>query len=1347
MESSTDSSVRPPTAQAGVIIPSGAQVTVGGDLVGGSKVVGYSAEQVRVLLAQISSSYQPKPFDGQSPYIGLASFQEEDAHRFFGRERIVAELVAHVASSRFLVIAGPSGSGKSSVARAGLMHALKTGALPGSGDWCYETLMPGRHPLSELGRVVASLAGQSHAADEITAPGSADPTLLHRWAEIGLGDQPSRRAVLLIDQFEEAFTQATDEAERRAFFNLLTYAVGVPEGRVTVICTTRSDFIGSWSAYPDLNARLAAGILQVGPMQDDELVSAIARPALQVGLRLDPELVEQILADMRDAPGALPLMQFALHDLFQYEASRGGVIALTREGYLARGGLQKALARHADAEFARLSPDEQQIGRTVFAGLVEPRPGAADTRRTALFQELVPAGASSSQVEKVIEKLADARLITTAEVNRRETVSLAHEQLINAWPWLHRLVEENRERIALQNQIAEDAQEWEQHNREPSYLYIGARLATVREQLAGHKLTQSALTQEFVDASIAARIAEQKQAQQRTRRLIAAFASAALLFALLAALAFILQQRALQSEAQASIAQATAESRRVEAEAAQSTAEARRLEAEAARGTAEARRLEAGAAQATAEARRLEAETRQAEALAGRSEAQRQQNIAHARELAARSIAQLNVDPERGILLALESLGLAPTHEGTDGLHQALFNSLIRNTLRAHTGVVWHVEYRPDGRYMVSSSGDDTARVWDGATGQLLYTLVGHTDNVSSAFFSPNGKYILTVSDDATARLWDTATGALIHILRGHAGPVQSGTFSPDSLQILTAGSDHSVRVWDAVTGTLLKTLTGPTGELYVVRVSPDGRRIVAAGQDAVVYIWDRATYDLLSQLRGHTRPIRSAILSADGALVATASDDGTTRVWQFPSGALLATFDHGNSVFVSNLTFSPDGRSLLTVGSDSSPRVWDVPASPVSAPAAPRLILRGHTNWVWSGVYSRDGRYILTGSDDGTARIWDAASGQELAVLRGHEASINSASFSPDDQQIVTAGRDRTIRIWSMLPKRESLALVGHTGTVFASNYSPDGQWIVTSSYDKTVRVWSAADGNPGLILRLHAGTVWNAQFSPDSKRIVTASEDGTAQIWTPATGKTVPLRPRAGQLWTAVFSPSGSTVATGTEDGLIRLWHSDGERVPGTFDPDGGPVFSLAFSPEGASLASGTQDGLIHLWDVQTGASLRELTGHSDVVYGLSYSPDGATLVSASYDHTARVWDVATGRERLVLRGHTNWVSSATYSPDGKHILTAGRDNTVRLWDAATGAEELVLQTGPVSSAAFAPDGKHIAVAGADGVAEIYVIDEAELVALARTRVTRDLSCEERVQFLQEPSACPTPASQPTP
>jgi energy-coupling factor transporter ATP-binding protein EcfA2 len=355
----------------------------------GAIITGYSVEEVSRLVDQIRQNFTPRPFSGKSPYLGLETFQEGDAGRFFGRDRLVAEILERLSSSRCIALAGPSGSGKSSLVRAGLLPALKgkhprqTTPIPESPGWLYAALRPGRQPLEALGRAVSSLTGGLQPLEDLRTKGLAGGSLLADWLETALGDDPRRRVVLLVDQFEEIFTQLPSQAEplRAAFLDLLVQAASRPEGRTILMLTLRSDFIASCAAYPALNALLNAGFLQIGAMSARELAEAIARPAVEAGLIIEDELCRRIMNEMRDQPGGLPLMQFALHDLFTARQASGGLVRLTLDDYLARGGLGQALERYANQAFSQLNQKEQQLARWIFSGLVQPGRGAQDTAR------------------------------------------------------------------------------------------------------------------------------------------------------------------------------------------------------------------------------------------------------------------------------------------------------------------------------------------------------------------------------------------------------------------------------------------------------------------------------------------------------------------------------------------------------------------------------------------------------------------------------------------------------------------------------------------------------------------------------------------------------------------------------------------------------------------------------------------------------------------------------------------------------------------------------------------------------------------------------------------------------
>jgi hypothetical protein len=742
-----------------------AQVTVGGDLVGRDKIVqGYTADQVSSLITQISATFQPKPFDGRCPYLGLDAFSEDDADRFFGREALVNELVARVRDSRFVITAGPSGSGKSSVVRAGLIHALKHNALPDSDRWLYATLTPGRAPIEALALALSRLAKAPDAGDYVRQH-SAEFDALHQLLESQLGDDGRQRAVIFVDQFEEVFTQVPKDEDRLAFVNLLTHAATIEGGRVTVLFAMRSDFVSNCAMYPQLNALLNHQFLQVGAMQPDELVSAIARPALQVGLRIDPDLIAQIANEMRDEPpGALPLMQFALKDLFDAQLAKGGVIALTLNDYLARGGLRKSLERHADAAFAALTGDEQQLARAIFSGLIEIGRGTPDTRRIALLGEVIPSGVAADRVQAVVQKLTDARLITTDEQGDKDTLTIAHERLIEAWPWLHRLVNENRDAIALQNQIAEDANEWDDSRRDASYLYSGARLANAREQLAAHKIVLSGLAQAFVEASVEAEEAERRQEEARR-----------------------------QKELDDARVLAESEKQRAE-EQARSAARLRRSAVYliGALGIAVLLGIAAGmfGVQSNQTANANATLAAQNAAIAGTAQANadravRSERVARTRQLIAQSQTVFEAQPLLGVRLGLEALALAPVDD------VATQNAAARLVIdQAATGRSSKVDLNTttyestdaqSSSYFVSYQSSRPTGLWRVIDGQRLVTFTNPVDSVRFSL-GPDPRYLAIHYGSGISELRRTLDGTVVFTLPNQAEDINhpAPQFSPD---------------------------------------------------------------------------------------------------------------------------------------------------------------------------------------------------------------------------------------------------------------------------------------------------------------------------------------------------------------------------------------------------------------------------------------------------------------------------------------------------------------------------------------------------------------------------------------
>ena len=748
---------------------------VHGDKIGRDKIVyqGLSPAEAAELVVQLKRKEQPKVWDGRTiPYLGLQSFQERDARFFFGRESLVDELLERVKSARFIAIAGPSGSGKSSVARAGLFPALRAGRLDKSDGWLLAAMQPKGDPIGQLAAAIDRMAGKPGAGDYLREHGRSNPLALHEQIEPLLNDDPRQRCILLVDQFEETFTQSK-EADRAPFIALLTSAAEAADGRVTVILSLRADFVSHCARYPALRALMSQQFQLVGAMAPPDLAKAITRPALEVGAKIDPELVSRIIADMKGEPGTLPLMSFALRDLFVAEkGAKGEPLALTLPAYLERGGIERALERHANKVFAGFTDEEKALARGVFSKLIEVGQGRADTRRTAVFSELIPAGTEPETVEKVIRTLAEegVRLVTTDGDGEERTVTLAHEKLIDAWPWLRQLVDENREMIALQNQINDDAAAWDK-SKDAGYLYRGGRLIQVEERLEALSPVLTALSQAFIQASLEQRRKE-KEAEEAQRR------------------------RELEQ------ALALAEEQR------------QRAEAEQKRSALFRRALIGGGV--------LILFLVAAVIFAGiqRNTALEQAAVAQSRFLASVSLETGRRNDMGALLLAAAAGQEAETTLAFTALYTQLpFMPPPRQTF-AHEDAVDGAAWNGDESQILTWSGDwdspnGMAVLWDAASGARRQTFA-HENVVLGAAWNGDESRILTWSRDGTAVLWDAASGERRQTF-AHEGAVLGAAWNGDESRILTWSSDGTAKVWDT-----------QTGQLRLV-ISPDGTRITAA--------------------------------------------------------------------------------------------------------------------------------------------------------------------------------------------------------------------------------------------------------------------------------------------------------------------------------------------------------------------------------------------------------------------------------------------------------------------------------------------------------------------------------------
>jgi WD40 repeat protein len=496
------------------------------------------------------------------------------------------------------------------------------------------------------------------------------------------------------------------------------------------------------------------------------------------------------------------------------------------------------------------------------------------------------------------------------------------------------------------------------------------------------------------------------------------------------------------------------------------------------------------------------------------------------------------------------------SHNGTARISEALTGKEIVEVWKGHRK--W--EFRPTNPFEEEKLDD--------LTGGRFHLEGDRQHEVNSAAFSPDGLQIVTAGWDQTARIWDAATGEAITVLRGHEGSVNFAAFSPDGKRIVTASDDNTARIWDVSTGKEIKVLRGHENALISAAFSPDGARIVTASDDKTARVWHCATANETTVLRGHEGAVNSAAFSPDGKRIVTASDDKTARIWETVSvGPVLLNVEPLNAAMSGIWSFSPDGSRVVTRDGRKA-SIRDVTAGKeiaVLGDASSRAEL------IQRAAFSPDGTRIVT-SDNYEACIWDGATAKEIAILHGK--NVRSAAFSPDGARIVTVGAD-TASIWDAATGKELAGLGGHEDWLKAAAFSPDGARIVTASDDKTARVWHCATANEITVLRGHEGAVNSAAFSPDGKRIVTASDDKTARIWNAATGKEITvLRGHLEPLNSAAFSPDGSCIVTASDDKTARIWHSATAKEIAVLRGHENVVFSAAFSPDGKHIVTATED-----------------------------------------------------------------------------------------------------------------------------------------------------------------------------
>jgi WD40 repeat protein len=1175
------------------------------------------AQIERWQLALIRARRRPRR-RSETPYRGLARYEEADAQWFFGREDVTDLLVSlgTAPSELPLMLIGPSGAGKSSVLRAGLLPRLDEVASP------VDVV-----DLSVSGvRELTKLALKLTAEREAPAAGTA------------------KRRAIIVDQFEAVFTLCDDEDERNGLVGALCELARA----ALVVLALRADFYGQAIRYPGLRQALQERHVVLGPMTAGQVRDAVVRPALLARAEVAEGLVALLLADLGPADreghaayeaGALPLLSHAM--LATWEHSRGGTLAVA--DYEASGGIRNALTQTAEQAYESLTGGQRRLARQLFLRLVHVADGVPPSRTSVALGDL-PGRDQAGDAETVLATFVGERMITVDA----DAAQITHDALLTAWPRLRTWIEDAAEELRDRGRITEGARAWVEAGREEDALWRGSRLALARDWAAdaGRRAALSGQALSFVDASVAAGAAGERAARRRTHRLQATVAVLAVLVLAVAGLSgYAFDQRSAARDAEgAAVRAANPANSRVVA-----------FTADRLRG-----QDPAVAAQLSVSADEFARTPQATTSLLESSDAPSVARI----DDSAGIVQWVAVSPDRKLLAAAGADGtlrlwdvavpghpvlvsvLLPANAG-DPLYVAAFSpdgkvlaaagasrvvSLweisgtkavrLARSLSGPAGTVYSVAFSPDSATLAAASTDGTVRLWHVADparatqdGPPLVTPGTYPNSVA---FSPDGRTLAAGTSAGTTWLWSLPGAAALAAgqapaalrgmpLRGPADPVSGVAFSPDGSELAASSKDFKVWLWQVKAGRAVPdgTLTGSVNWANTVAFSPDGRSVAAGTSSANVLVWSLATRQVTAKLP-HPQPVTS--VTWDGPdRIAAASADGTVSLWALPSAVL----DTGSAP--TQLAYGPGGGTLA-VGGTGSVQLWDTASRTVLA--SDPLPAKAYANATAFRPAKAGGPLLAVAVSDGTVELLNgrtlAPVAPSLSAISGAGAA-ESVAFSPDGRLLATGADDGSVRLFDVTDPAHPRPLTmvrgaGDADPIYTVAFAPDGQVVAAASVNtNSVQLWRLTPND--LLLRAGpdlggmASYPIGLAFTPDSRTLAIGNSDKNVYLWDVASVAHprrlgTPLTGPSGQTWAVAISPDGKALAVGANDGTVWLWnlaHPAHPALIATLSGLPAHVFSVGFSPDGSQLAAASyDDDTVRLWDTSPAAARAAICGN---------------------------------------------------------------------------------------------------------------------------------------------------------
>lgn len=1111
-------------------------------------------------------------FRAGNPYKALLEFDIKDAALFYGRSVAIHELLVHMERDQLTVLHAGSGTGKTSLLKAGIMpRLLADGHLP-----LY--LRPYQTPV----HLSLKQALLMDLADTPDLAGISMHDFLRRATALISG----RQFVVIIDQFEELFTVQNEDA-RNDFVDQLSTCLDDDLLPVRWIITVRDEWFGQLGAFRPRIRNPYANEFLLRPLSRAEAMRVITQPAERREVTYEHALVQRLLDDLGRDEITPPHLQLVCSMLFD-SLDEGTIITQTMydEAGQAKGILREHLYRVLSRDVPR---EMREPARRLLEALVTSEKRRALRTREELTGELVAWNYPPSIIDKILDQLTDSRLLRVEEfmldkLNSVVAYELAHDYLLEEIE----IDPEIQAHKAAQELLA---QKLPYYKRE-KLLLSPQELAIILPQRKWINFSDEA----------AAFLSESEAVDTHQRRMRRMGIATALLLLIAAIAAFGIQQN---------VSAARYENIASTAVAAQGVAETQAVNARSGQ-IAAAAALSKSLGEVIKAYENAEVSYQTAHTFESRSALYAALSLPLPdRIFSINEVVEVaNFSPEGDRMVTVGSETIARIWDLKSG------EELLR--IEYPKAAITFAAFSPDGAQIITSAEDGMVGIWNAQNGILVRNFQAHEDVINSAIFSPDSNLILTASRDKTAILWDATSGRKYRTLEGHERALESAVFSPDGTRIVTASVDGTVRVW-GIDGTEIWKLEGIKGTVERATFSPDGTRIVTASDDRIARILNAETGEIQAFLVPHDGQVTSAEFSQDGRLIMTASEDHLVRLWDADTGTLLAVLP-GHAEQVTWATFSLDGNWILTASNDS--KIWLRETRRIAGSTS----FIGYTSGINSVQFNKDGTRFVTANADFSAWVWDVENSEPSLLLKGHERPVVFATFSPDGNRIATASGDETVRIWNAIDGSEiyQITIPGNTWSV---NFSPEGTEIVTSGRDGVARVWDAQTGDEiPPALEGHEEEVKYASYSPDGTRIVTAggAKDGTVRIWDAKTHKLLKTFSiiTGYAVNSASFSPDEKRLVIGTDGGIAEVWDIDlGEPV---FQLKGHQtdVRSATYSPDGKLIVTASDDHTLRLWDAVTGEALAVIEGHTDEVRWATFTPDGKGIFSASNDRTVRTW-----------------------------------------------------------------------------------------------------------------------------